>query len=176
MIKNKKQYKRTKDLVIQFQNALKQLEEEEKEALIEDREDYEYTYNSYRYQCDELKETVLEYENLVKQKTKILRNKSIEDLYKILIQARIARAWSQSDLAKELDLSPQQIQRYESTNYEGVSLWRVLDILDALELKVELKDIALPDPNYMRPETKIVAIKSKAEEIKQRQSLFAVGE
>lgn len=175
MIKNKKQYKRTKDLVLQFQNALKQLEEEE--ALIEDREDYEYTYNSYRYQCDELKETVLEYENLLKQKTKILRNKPIEDLYKILIQARIARGWSHGDLAKELDMkNPQQIQRYEASNYEGVSLWRVLDILDALELKVELKDIALPNPNYIQPETKIVSIQSKQQEVQQAGFLMAIGE
>lgn len=174
MIKNKKQYKKTKELMLQFKSALEDLES--RAGVIEDKEDYEYTYNSYQYQYSQLREEAEVYENIRNNRTKVLVNKSIDNLHEVLIQARIARGWSQTDLAKELELSPQQIQRYESTNYEGVSLWKVLDILDALELKIELKDIALPNPNYLQPEAKIIAIQSKAEEVKQRQSLFAVGE
>lgn len=174
MIKNNKQYKKTKELMLEFKKALESLES--RVNTIEDKEDYEYTYNSYQYQYSQLKEEAVEYENIRNNQTKVLVDKSIDNLYEVLIQARIAKGWSQTDLAKELDLNPQQIQRYEASNYEGVSLWKVLDILDALELKVELKDIALPDPNYIESETKIIAIQSKIEEIKQRKSLFAVGE
>jgi HTH-type transcriptional regulator/antitoxin HigA len=174
MIKNKKQYKRTKELMLQFKSALDDLES--RVDAIEDKEDYEYTYNSYQYQYSQLEEEAVEYENIRNHRTKVLVDKSIDNLHEVLIQARIARNWTQTDLAKELELSPQQIQRYEATNYEGVSLWKVLDILDALELKIELKDIALPNPNYIQPEAKIIAIQSKSQEVKQRQSLFAVGE
>lgn len=174
MIKNKKQYKKTKELMLEFKKALEDLEG--RVDVIEDKEEYEYTYNAYQYQYSQLKEEAVEYESIRNNQTKVLVDKSIDNLYEVLIQARIARGWSQTDLAKELDLNPQQIQRYEASNYEGVSLWKVLDILDALELKVELKDIALPDPNYIQPETKIIAIQSKTKEIKQRKALFAVGE
>ena len=174
MIKNKKQYKKTKELMLQFKSALEGLES--RVDAIEDKEDYEYTYNSYQYQYSQLEEEAVEYENIQSHRTKVLVGKSIDNLHEVLIQARIARNWTQTDLAKELELSPQQIQRYEATNYEGVSLWKVLDILDALELKIELKDIALPNPNYIQPEAKIIAIQSKSQEVKQRQSLFAVGE
>jgi len=175
MIKNKKQYKRTKELMLQFKSALDDLES--RAGAIDDKEDYEYTYNSYQYQYSQLEEEAVEYENIRNHRTKVLVDKSIDNLHEVLIQARIARDWSHGDLAKELDLkNPQQIQRYEATNYEGVSLWRVLDILDALELEIELKDIALPNPNYIQPEAKIIAIQSKSQEVKQIQSLFAVGE
>jgi transcriptional regulator with XRE-family HTH domain len=174
MIKNKKQYKRTKELMLQFKGALDDLES--RADAIEDKEDYEYTYNSYQYQYSQLEEEAVEYENIQSHRTKVLVDKSIDNLHEVLIQARIARNWTQTDLAKELELSPQQIQRYEATNYEGVSFWKVLDILDALELKIELKDIALPNPNYIQPEAKIIAIQSKQEEVRQLGFLFAVGE
>jgi ribosome-binding protein aMBF1 (putative translation factor) len=61
---------------------------------------------------------------------------SIEELPKTLIQARIAAGLSQEELAGKLGLKPQQIQRYEATNYQGASLERVNEILRALGVKL----------------------------------------
>ena len=53
-----------------------------------------------------------------------------------LIKARIARGWTQADLAEALGVAEQQIQRYESSRYAGASLARLGDIAAALNVEV----------------------------------------
>ncbi len=173
MIKNQKQYSYTQKLLTQFENNLAALEAKKSEM---NELDFEMDYYANLYQCNELKEEIIEYENIKNKRTKVLREKAIDDLYKVLIQTRIARGWSQSKLAEQLEIDQQQIQRYESSNYESASLARILDIIDVLELKIELKDIALPNPNYNTPETKIIPIREKQKSIVDKHCLFAVGE
>ena len=62
---------------------------------------------------------------------------SIVDIAVALIQARIARHWTQKQLAEKLDLPEQQIQRYESSRYKGVALERLQEIADALGVRVQ---------------------------------------
>ncbi|MCE7885255.1 MAG: XRE family transcriptional regulator [Actinobacteria bacterium ATB1] len=52
------------------------------------------------------------------------------------IKARIARGWTQRDLAERLGVAEQQIQRYESTQYTSASLARLSDIAKALDIDV----------------------------------------
>ena len=60
----------------------------------------------------------------------------IEELPKTLIQARIAAGLSQEDLAAKLGIKPQQVQRYEATNYRSASLERVNGVLRVLVVKL----------------------------------------
>jgi HTH-type transcriptional regulator/antitoxin HigA len=60
---------------------------------------------------------------------RVLALDSIEELPKTLIQARFAFGLSQEDLAAKLGLKPQQIQRYEATNYRSASLERINEIV-----------------------------------------------
>src|SRR5699024_558618 len=60
---------------------------------------------------------------------------ALEDLPKVLVQARIASGMSQTDLAKKLDMKPQQVQRYEATSYMGASLGRLIEISKTLGVK-----------------------------------------
>jgi len=53
-----------------------------------------------------------------------------------LIKARIARGLTQRELAERLGLAEQSIQRYEATDYLGVSFSRLVDIAEALDLTV----------------------------------------
>ncbi len=53
-----------------------------------------------------------------------------------MVQARIARGWTQRQLAEKVGLAEQAIQRYEASDYAGVSFARLVDIADALELTV----------------------------------------
>ena len=66
------------------------------------------------------------------------------DLADTLIKARIARGWTQRNLADALGVAEQQIQRYESTAYRSASLARLCDIAEALEVTItertELRD------------------------------------
>ena len=42
---------------------------------------------------------------------------------------------SQTDLAKKLGMKPQQVQRYEATDYMGASLGRLIEISKALGMR-----------------------------------------
>ena len=52
----------------------------------------------------------------------------------MLIKARIARGMSQRDLAERIGLKEQQIQRYEATDYASVSLSRIREVVNGLDV------------------------------------------
>lgn len=58
------------------------------------------------------------------------------DLPRVLVQARIARGLTQTDLAERIGLKPQQIQRYEASGYLGANLSRLIEIAEELEVQV----------------------------------------
>ena len=60
---------------------------------------------------------------------------SLEELPRVLVQARIASRMSQTDLAGKLSMKPQQVQRYEATDYMGASLARLIKVSRALGVK-----------------------------------------
>jgi transcriptional regulator with XRE-family HTH domain len=49
-------------------------------------------------------------------------------------------------LARKLKLKEQQIQRYESVNYRTVSVGRLLDIAQALDIRLERCETRLAKP------------------------------
>jgi transcriptional regulator with XRE-family HTH domain len=51
--------------------------------------------------------------------------------------ARIASKMTQRQLAEKLGLKPQQIQRYEATRYRTITLERILEVAEALGLKLQ---------------------------------------
>lgn len=65
-----------------------------------------------------------------------LEIRSPEDLGRALVQARIARGWTQASLAQALGMAKQQIQRYEATGYGAASLLRIAHVADALGLRL----------------------------------------
>jgi transcriptional regulator with XRE-family HTH domain len=54
---------------------------------------------------------------------------------------------SHEDLAQRLGVKPQQIQRYEATDYMGASLARVSEVLQALGIQVR-EDVLLPGAEF----------------------------
>lgn len=61
---------------------------------------------------------------------------SLAELPSVLIKARIARNWTQRELAQRLDLAEQQIQRYEANRYAGVAFDRMREIARVLGVQV----------------------------------------
>ena len=53
-----------------------------------------------------------------------------------LVKARIARRLTHKALAERMNLAEQQIQRYEATGYAGVSIERLQEAADALNVRV----------------------------------------
>ena len=102
-----------------------------------------------------LEEQLHEYEALQSGAIATLEASSLAELPRMLIRARIAQQLSQKDLANLLGLKEQQIQRYESDEYAGVSLHRLKEIAEALKLTIrETAEISLISKSVISPKFK----------------------
>ncbi len=85
---------------------------------------------------DDLLAELGEYERLRDGQLTSITAESIAELAPALIKARIMRNWTQKELADKLAVAEQQVQRYEATQYRGVSVERLQSVADALSLRV----------------------------------------
>jgi transcriptional regulator with XRE-family HTH domain len=58
--------------------------------------------------------------------------REIDDLGEVLIKARLAKGWTQRQLAEELHVSEQMVQKDESRAYENAGLSRIAEVADVL--------------------------------------------
>ena len=137
MIKNERQYRITRAQAERFAQALRECEGRRSEPtevhplLLKARED------ALRSQLSDLESDLREYEALRAGEFEFDDLKTITELPRMLIKARIARGLSQRDLADRLGLKEQQIQRYEASDYESASLARIRNVVDALGVDVD---------------------------------------
>lgn len=87
-------------------------------------------------QMGDLRDEMAEYERLRDGKTTTIEASSLAGLADALIKARIARGWTQADLAKRLGVAEQQVQRDEANRYSGAALSRLCDVAEALSVDV----------------------------------------
>jgi HTH-type transcriptional regulator/antitoxin HigA len=87
-------------------------------------------------QLDDLRVELAEYDELRFGGATTFESPTLSGLAEALIKARIARGWTQADLAEALGVAEQQIQRYESSKYVGASLARLGDVASALKVSV----------------------------------------
>lgn len=92
--------------------------------------------DALRSQIDDVRAEIAEYELLKSGAVSLAESFSLADLPRALIQARILKGWSQTALADQLRLKPQQIQRYEATDYMSASLSRLIDVATVLDVRV----------------------------------------
>jgi transcriptional regulator with XRE-family HTH domain/Zn-dependent peptidase ImmA (M78 family) len=102
----------------------------------------------------ELEDELREYAALKAGAVSEIAVESLADLPKALIKGRVARGFSQSDLASELGVRPQQVQRWEAEEYASAAFTTLARIADALRLdirhRVPLDDRPSPDPRELR--------------------------
>jgi ribosome-binding protein aMBF1 (putative translation factor) len=135
MIKNEKQYRITKAQVRRFQDAVAEVAGQARPANISARL-WEAQREAARSQMEELGEQVEAYERLNTGRSKGVVLEGVEDLPKALIRARIAAGMTQESLARRLGVKPQQVQRYEATEYGSASFARILKVVQALGLSM----------------------------------------
>ena len=133
MIKNEKQYRITKAQVRRFQDAIAELAGQRRPANISPRL-WEAQRQAAQSQIEELQDQVEAYERLQAGKSKDVILDGVEGLPKALIRARIAAGITQEGLARRLGVKPQQVQRYEATEYESASFARIRKVVQALGL------------------------------------------
>jgi|SRR5262249_13284170 len=92
--------------------------------------------DALRSQIAELEAEMAEYDLVKLGKVSFSETCSLSELPRVLVQARIAKGLTQTDLAERLNMKPQQIQRYEATNYMGASLARLIEVASVLHVKI----------------------------------------
>ena len=131
MIKNEMQYKVTKSQLEKFSKALEEMGNKEPSPMLR------LEMDAIESQLVDLRREIEEYDDLKAKMTPITGLDSIDELPKVLIKARISLGLTQKELGDLVGLKEQQIQRYESNDYESASLSRVKEIADALNLAMK---------------------------------------
>jgi HTH-type transcriptional regulator/antitoxin HigA len=91
--------------------------------------------DALRSQIADIESEIVDYELLRSGQISVAKSCSLSELPRVLIAARIAQGLSQSDLADRLNMKPQQIQRYEATDYQGANLARLIEVSNVLGVK-----------------------------------------
>ena len=134
MIKNEREYKITKASLAKFSSALRHIAALRKSSGKYDKAQLKLQHDAAQSMANELRQQIDEYESLKKSgRFKLSVLETVEVIPSSLIRARIALGWTQKDLAKRLGTTEQQVQRYESTDYESASLKRITEIVGILK-------------------------------------------
>jgi len=134
MIKNDRQFRITKAQVARFEAALKELAASPRKDLHPAPRNAET--DALRSQLHDLRKEMEEYNALKSGKRKTVALASLDELPRTMIRARIAAGLTQEKLAAKLGLKPQQIQRYEATDYRSASMQRMNEVLRALGVRL----------------------------------------
>lgn len=87
-------------------------------------------------QANDLLSELNEYEMTRSGSIRTFQSETLNGLADALIKARLARGWTQKQLAEKLGTVEQQIQRYEATGYASASLARLGDVATALSVAI----------------------------------------
>ncbi len=130
MITNEREYRITKAQAEKFRQTLAAFCPE-KDSAVHPRL-RQAQADALRSQLADLQAELQQYESLRSGRRRTIRARSLDDLPRALIQARVALGLSQRELAGRLGLKEQQIQRYEATEYASASLRRISEVINAL--------------------------------------------
>ena len=133
MIKNERQYKITRSRADDVRNTIGELQR----APLPDGlqpEMRELQLDALRGTLGDLEAELTEYDVL--HDATLIDATGIEQLPTALIRARIACGLTQRQLAERVGLHEQAVQRYEASDYSGVSFARLVQIATALDLTI----------------------------------------
>lgn len=131
MILSDKQYAVSKSQLEKLEAALAATNNRE----VEQEWVRELELDAIQSQIEDIEAELFEYDSLKSGELTFAKTYALEELPNILVQARIAAGMTQTDLAEKLGMKPQQVQRYEATDYMGASLARIIEIARELGVK-----------------------------------------
>ena len=132
MIYSDRQFNATRSGLARLKTALTAAEDREAEQLWLKQAEID----SLKSQIAEIEAELAEYRLLKSGQISFSKTYALVELSHVLVKARIASGMSQTGLAEKLDVKPQQIQRYEATDYMGASLARLVEVSRALGVKI----------------------------------------
>lgn len=160
MIKNEHEYQVSKSWVVKFQQAIISLYQNE-EKKQKDPEGWQLIIDSYFAQIKNLLDEITEYESLLdhnSQEILILQNSNIRlsQIGEIIIKVRIAKKISLEELSAITKLTKEQIKEYEDKDYQNASFDAVIEIAEALGIKLQHCTVVSEIDNFLSNElTKI---------------------
>ena len=136
MITNERQARITRSQIEKLKLALENTKEEASELddILENA-----ILRGLEAQIKELEEELEDYDELQNSKPSYLELDDLDDLPDLLIRTRIAKGFTQEQLANLLGMKPQQIQRYEASKYLTASTKRLLEIANVLGIEAKGK-------------------------------------
>ena len=135
MIKNQRQYSHSKKQAEQFCEALQHAKSQPRADDVHPRMHQVYI-EGLESQLQTLQREISEFEALARGAVELIELDQLEKLPHGLIKARIARGLSHKELATLLGVKAQQVQRWEFEDYENVGFRRLVEIADALEIRI----------------------------------------
>ena len=132
MIANDRQYQHTRKQIAELESTLAAVES----GSAGDDGFRDLQADAVRGVLEDMRKEVAEYDELRSGSSSVIQASSLSGLAEALIKARIARGWTQADLAAALSVAEQQVQRYEASRYSGASLARLCDVAQALNISV----------------------------------------
>lgn len=134
MIKSDQERRTTQDLIEKFAHNLGELHERARgwknKALVEAHQSQLAYLEAEAREYDRLKSTLQE-----SDRADIVLD-SLEELPRFLVKARIIMGLTQEQLAERLEWKQQQIQRYEATEYKGISFARLVKVAHAIGIEI----------------------------------------
>ncbi|MBA2521313.1 MAG: helix-turn-helix domain-containing protein [Chloroflexia bacterium] len=143
MIKTRHQYQNTNRQIQIFQEALTNARGQHYEEGSDEYLFQQMDVAGLESQLADLRAEAHHYEQLVSAPPSRIVAESFDELPIALIKARIALGMTQRELAEQLGVQEQQIQRYEATDYASASLQRIGQVIRALNVQVR-EEILLP--------------------------------
>src|SRR5439155_8805260 len=138
MIKNERQLHITKTLLEKLEQDLAKVKQSNERPSMRKLQE-----SALAGQIQDLTNEVREYEAIWGSNKAIPELRSFDDLPNALVRARLSLGLTQKELADRLGLPEQQIQRYESNDYQTASVSRIREVIDALGIKVS-QEVRIP--------------------------------
>ncbi len=136
MITNERQYRITSSQIEKLKTAIDAFDTKAATKRTKSKILAKAELAALRSEYENLSLQLHEYETLKSGTVEILKAPNLEELPSILIRARIAKGFSQRQLADAIGLKEQQIQRYEAEEYASANLRRLAGVSDALGLNI----------------------------------------
>ena len=135
MIRNEKEYKHAASKISGLEDELQKLSsgrsagDELASAVID----------ALRIQIEDIENEVSEYEDLKEGRLLSFGADDLDSLGELVTKARIARGLTQAELGEILGMTQQQVARYERDGWQKISLWRLAEATDVLELDLSIR-------------------------------------
>ena len=129
MIKNHRQFKITYAWLRKFQAQIEELnrDKDKIDPLL-----YTAQYNSFKSQIDAFQADLTEYTENLNTPISLPLFQRFKELPNCLIKARISLHLTQQQFANLMGVKAQQIQHWEENNYNSISIYSVMRIIDVI--------------------------------------------